>query len=160
MLLCGEIHSNPYNNEDYGPIFSVAEVPVNSIVTITRCYSLSFSEKNVPFLGAQSCFRCTCKAVRDAHVVLSHMHMSYRFTCTSKTTLHTEASYVTLREEALSIGVRSTEVNKNTAAAGLYNQTLLSLHSTLRIHPPCQYVRNAQGITYTSNKSVSIAWND
>ena len=64
------------------------------------------------------------------HVVLSHMHMSYRFTCTSKTTLHTEASYVTLREEALSIGVRSTEVNKNTAAAGLYNQTLLSLHST------------------------------
>ncbi|WP_462431786.1 hypothetical protein, partial [Bacteroides nordii] len=70
-------------------------------------------------------------------------HMSYRFTCTSKTTLHTEASYVTLREEALSIGVRSTEVNKNTAAAGLYNQTLLSLHSTLRIHPPCQYVRNA-----------------
>ncbi|MCG4768223.1 hypothetical protein L0O88_03870 [Bacteroides nordii] len=132
-----QFDSNQISKEDHSSIFSVAEVPVNSIVTITRCYSLSFSEKNVPFLGAQSCFRCTCK-----------------------TTLHTEASYVTLREEALSIGVRSTEVNKNTAAAGLYNQTLLSLHSTLRIHPPCQYVRNAQGITYTSNKSVSIAWND
>ena len=117
--------------------FSVPEVSLNGIITVTRCRTLVFLERNIPFPDAQSCFTCTCK-----------------------TTLHTEASYVTLREEALSIGVRSTEVNKNTAAAGLYNQTLLSLHSTLRIHPPCQYVRNAQGITYTSNKSVSIAWND
>ena len=140
--------------------FSVPEVSLNGIITVTRCCTLVFLERNIPFPGAQSCFTCTCKAAWDVHVVLSHMHMSYCFTCTSKTTLHTEASYVTLREEALSIGVRSTEVNKNTAAAGLYNQTLQSLHSTLRIHPPCQYVRNAQGITYTSNKSVSIAWND
>ena len=160
MLLCGEIHSNPYNNEDYGPIFSIAEVSINGIVTLVLCCTLSFSERNTPFPGELHCFTCTCFTAPHAHVVLSHMCMSYCFTCTSKTTLHTEASYVTLREEALSIGVRSTEVNKNTAAAGLYNQTLLSLHSTLRIHPPCQYVRNAQGITYTSNKSVSIAWND
>ena len=143
MLLCGEIHSNPYNNEDYGPIFSVAEVSIDGIVALVRCCTLSFSERNTPFPGELHCFTCTCFTAPHAHVVLSHMCMSYCFTCTSKTTLHTEASYVTLREEALSIGVRSTEVNKNTAAAGLYNQTLLSLHSTLRIHPPCQYVRNA-----------------
>ena len=106
--------------------------------------------------------------VLDVHVKLYEMHMSYYPTCTCRTALHVHLKqrytprllYVTLREGALSIGVRSTEVNKNTAAAGLYNQTLLSLHSTLRIHPPCQYVRNAQGITSTSNQSVSIAWND
>ena len=135
-------------------------MPLNDIIVLTRCCALSFSKRNILFLGALFCFTCTCYTVPHVHVILSHMHMSYCFTCTSKTTLHTEALYVTLREGALSIGVRSTEVNKNTAAAGLYNQTQLSLHSTLRIHPPCQYVRNAQAITYTSNKSVSIVWND
>ena len=103
VLLCGEIHSKPHSNEDDGPVFSVAEVPLNGIDPLVRCCTLSFSERNVPFPGAQSCFTCTCKAARDAHVVLYEMHMSYRFTCTSKTTLHTEASYVTLRERALSI---------------------------------------------------------
>ena len=111
MLLCGEIHSNPYNNEDYGPIFSVAEVSIDDIDPFVRYCTLSFSERNVPFPGAQSCFTCTCKAARDAHVVLYEMHMSYRFTCTSKTTLHTEASYVTLRDRALSIPEKETDGN-------------------------------------------------
>ena len=111
MLLCGEIDSYPYKNKDYGPIFSVAEVPLNGIATVIRCCTLSFSERNVPFPGAQSCFTCTCKAARDAHVVLYEMHMSYRFTCTSKTTLHTEASYVTLQEGALSIPEKEMDSN-------------------------------------------------
>ena len=91
VLLCGEIHSKPHSNEDDGPVFSVAEVPLNGIDPLVRCCTLAFSERNVPFPGTQSCFTCTCKAARDAHVVLYEMHMSYRFTCTSKTTLHTEA---------------------------------------------------------------------
>ena len=84
------------SNEDYGYIFSVAEVPLNDIVTVARCCTLFFSERNVPFPGEQSCFTCTCRAVPHAHVVLSHMCMSYCFTCTSKTMLHTETSYETL----------------------------------------------------------------
>ena len=51
VLLCGEIHSNPYNNEDYGPIFSVAEVSIDGIVALVRCCTLAFSERNVPFPG-------------------------------------------------------------------------------------------------------------
>ena len=106
MLLCGEIHSKPYSDEDYDPIFSMEEVSVDGIVTVARCCTLSFSERNVPFPGEQSCFTCTCFTAPHVHVVLHHMHMSYRFTCTSKTTLHTEASYVTLRDRALSIPER------------------------------------------------------
>ena len=85
MLLCGEI---PYNNEDDGPIFSMAEVPIDGIVSLARCCTLSFSERNVPFPGEQSCF-----------------------TCTSKTTLHTEASYVTLRDRTLSRPEKETDSN-------------------------------------------------
>ena len=103
MLLCGEIHSKPYSDEDYDPIFSIAEVPVDGIDPLVRYCTLSFSERNVPFPGEQSCFTCTCFTAPHVHVVLSHMYMSCCFTCTSKTTLHTEASYVTLRERALSI---------------------------------------------------------
>ena len=88
MLLCGEIHSKPYSDEDYDPIFSMEEVSVDGIVTVIRCCTLSFSERNVPFPGEQSCF-----------------------TCTSKTTLHTEASYVTLRDRALSIPEKETDSN-------------------------------------------------
>ena len=84
MLLCGEL----IRNEDYGHIFSVAEVPLNGIATVIRCCTLSFSERNVPFPGAQSCFTCTCKAAWDVHVVLLHMYMSYRSTCTCRTALH------------------------------------------------------------------------
>ncbi len=84
------------SNEDYGYIFSVAEVPLNDIVTVARCCTLFFSERNVPFPGEQSCFTCTCFTAPHVHVVLSHMYMSCCFTCTSKTTLHTEASYVPL----------------------------------------------------------------
>ena len=62
VLLCGEIHSKPHSNEDDGPVFSVAEVPLNGIDPLVRCCTLSFSERNVPFPGVQSCFRCTCKA--------------------------------------------------------------------------------------------------
>ena len=79
------------SNEDYAPIFSVVEVALSGINPFARYCTLSFSERNVLFPGAQSCFTCTCKAAWDAHVVLSHMHMSYCFTCTSKTMLHTEA---------------------------------------------------------------------
>ena len=88
MLLCGEIHSKPYSDEDYDPIFSMEEVSVDGIVTVIRCCTLSFSERNVPFPGEQSCF-----------------------TCTSKTTLHTEASYVTLRDRTLSIPEKETDSN-------------------------------------------------
>ncbi|MFS3040432.1 hypothetical protein AAH043_20715, partial [Bacteroides nordii] len=49
-------------NEDYSPIFSMAEVPLNGIDPLARCCTLAFSVRNVPFLGAQSCFTCTCKA--------------------------------------------------------------------------------------------------
>ena len=76
------------SNEDYDPIFSMEEVSIDGIVTLARCCTLSFSERNVPFPGEQSCF-----------------------TCTSKTTLHTEASYVTLREGALSIPEKETDGN-------------------------------------------------
>ena len=48
--------------------FSVPEVSLNGIITVTRCCTLVFLERNIPFPGAQSCL-----------------------TCTSKTTLHTEA---------------------------------------------------------------------
>ena len=111
VLLCGEIHSKPHSNEDDGPVFSVAEVPLNGIDPLVRYCTLSFSERNVPFPGEQYCFTCTCKAARDAHVVLYEMHMSYCFTCTSKTTLHTEASYVTLRDRTLSIPEKETDSN-------------------------------------------------
>ena len=111
MLLCGEIHSKPYSDEDYDPIFSMEEVSVDGIVTVVRCCTLSFSERNTPFPGELHCFTCTCKAARHVHVVLSHMHMSYCFTCTSKTTLHTEASYVTLRDIALSIPEKEIDSN-------------------------------------------------
>ena len=111
MLLCGEIHSNPYNNEDYGPIFSVAEVSIDGIVTLVRCCTLSFSERNTPFPGEQPCFTCTCFTALDVHVSQSYMYMFYCFTCTSKTTLHTEASYVTLREGDLSIPEKEMEGN-------------------------------------------------
>ena len=88
MLLCGEIHSKPHSNEDDGPVFSMAEVPIDGIVILARYCTLSFSERNVPFPGEQYCF-----------------------TCTSKTTLHTEALYVTLRERALSIPEKETDDN-------------------------------------------------
>ncbi|WP_278508646.1 hypothetical protein, partial [Bacteroides nordii] len=87
-LLCGEIHSKPYSDEDYDPIFSMEEVSVDGIVTVVRCCTLSFSERNVPFPGVQS-----------------------YFTCTSKIRLHTEASYVTLRDSALSIPEKETDSN-------------------------------------------------
>ena len=94
---------NRYGNEDYGPIFSVAEVFLNGIIAVAWCCSLSLSERNVPFPGEQHCFTCTCFTAPHVHVVLSHMCMSYSFTCTSKTTLHTEASYITLWDRALSM---------------------------------------------------------
>jgi len=84
------------SNEDYGYIFSVTEVPLNDIVAVARCRTLFFSERNVSFPGEQPCFTCTCFTAPHVHVVLSQMCMSYCFTCTSKTTLHTEASYVPL----------------------------------------------------------------
>ena len=111
MLLYGEIHSKPYNNEDYGPTFSVAEVSILGIFTVARCCTLFLSERNVPFPGELHCFTCTCFTVPHVHVVLSHMCMSYCFTCTSKTTLPTGASYVTLREGALSIPEKETDGN-------------------------------------------------
>ena len=108
MLLCGEI---PYNNEDDGPIFLMVEVPIDGIVTVAWCCTLSFLERNVPFPGEQSCFTCTCFTALDVHVSQSYMYMFYCFTCTSKTTLHTEASYVTLRDRALSIPEKETDGN-------------------------------------------------
>ena len=111
MLLCGEIHSKPISDEAYGPIFSVAEVPLNDIVTVARCRILFFSERNVPFPGGQYCFTCTCLTALDVHVSLSYMYMFRSFTCTSKTMLPTEASYVTLRDRALSIPEKETDGN-------------------------------------------------
>ena len=67
----------------------MAEVPIDGIVILARYCTLSFLERNVPFPGEQYCFTCTCKAAWDAHVVLSHMYMSYRLTCTCKTILFT-----------------------------------------------------------------------
>ena len=111
VLLCGEIHSKPYSNEGYGYIFSVAEVSLNDIVTVARCRTLFFSERNVPFPDEQYCFTCTCFTAPHVHVVLSHMYMSYCFTCTSKTTLPTEASYVPLWDRALLIPEKETDGN-------------------------------------------------
>ena len=111
MLLCGEIHSKPYSNEDYDPIFLMVEVPIDGIVTVARCYILSFSERNVPFPGVQSCFRCTCKAVQHVHVEQYDMYMSSSETCTCKTTLHTGEPYVTLRDRALSIPEKEIDSN-------------------------------------------------
>ena len=102
MLLCGEIHSKPYSDEDYDPIFSIAEVPVDGIDPLVRYCTLSFSERNVSPM---------CSLVLDVHVKQHEMHMSYCFTCTSKTMLHTEASYVTLRDRALSIPEKETDSN-------------------------------------------------
>ena len=79
--------------------------------TCQHFYRTAHFNASALFPGTQSCFTCTCKAARDAHVVLYEMHMSYRFTCTSKTTLHTEALYVTLRERALSIPEKETDDN-------------------------------------------------
>ena len=79
---------NRYGNEDCGPIFSVAEVPLNGIITVARCCSLSLSERNVPFPGELHCFTCTCFTAPHAHVVLSHMCMSYCSTCACRTALH------------------------------------------------------------------------
>ena len=68
MLLCGEIHSKPHSNEDDGPVFSVAEVPLNGIDPLVRYCTLSFSERNVPFPGKLSCFTCTCFTALHVHV--------------------------------------------------------------------------------------------
>ena len=68
--------------------FSVPEVSLNGIITVTRCRTLVFLERNIPFPDAQSCFTCTCK-----------------------TTLHTEASYVTLQEGTLSIPEKEMDSN-------------------------------------------------
>ena len=76
------------SNEDYAPIFSVVEVALSGINPFARYCTLSFSERNVSFPGVQSCFRCTCK-----------------------TMLHTEASYVTLRDRALSIPKKEIDSN-------------------------------------------------
>ena len=102
---------NLISNEDYGPIFSIAEVSIGGIVSLARCCTLSFLERNVPFPGEQHCFTCTCFTALDVHVSQSYMYMFYCFTCTSKTTLHTEASYVPLREGALSIPEKETDGN-------------------------------------------------
>ena len=86
-------------------------MPLNGIIVLARCCTLSFSKRNILFLGALFCFTCTCYTVPHVHVILSHMHMSYCFTCTSKTTLHTEASYVTLQDIALSIPEKEIDSN-------------------------------------------------
>ena len=102
---------NTRKEEDEGLVFSMAEVSIDSIDPLARYCTLSFSERNVPFPGKLSCFTCTCFTGPHVHVVLSHMCMSYCFTCTSKTTLPTGASYVTLREGALSIPEKETDGN-------------------------------------------------
>ncbi|MFR8834782.1 hypothetical protein [Bacteroides nordii] len=61
---------------------------LGNIATLARYCALSISERNAPFPGAESCF-----------------------TCTSKTTLHTEAPYITLREGALSIPEKEIDGN-------------------------------------------------
>ena len=76
-------YSYLYGNEDYDPIFSMEEVSIDGIVTLARCCTLSFSERNVPFPGEQSCFTCTCFTALHVHVSLSYMYMFYCFTCTS-----------------------------------------------------------------------------
>ena len=53
---------NLISNEDYGYIISVAEVPIDGVITLARCCTLSFSERNTLFPGVQPCFTCTCKA--------------------------------------------------------------------------------------------------
>ena len=50
-----------------------------------------------------------CNIVLDVHVKQYDMCISDCFTCTSKTMLHTEASYVTLREGASSIPEKETD---------------------------------------------------
>ena len=110
MLLCGEIDSYPYKNKDYGPIFSVAEVPLNGIATVIRCCTLSFSERNVSPM---------CSLVLDVHVKQHEMHMSYCPTCTCRTALHVHLkqrytrrlSYVTLQDRTLSIPEKETDSN-------------------------------------------------
>ena len=94
-----------------GCIFLMWGVSLNTIITVARCFTLSFSARSATFPGAQSCFTCTCLTVPHAHVVLLHMCMSYCFTCTSKTTLHTGASYVPLRGGALSMPEKETDGN-------------------------------------------------
>ena len=54
--------NSPQSNEDYDPIFSIAEVSIDSIVALARYCTLSFSERNILFPGEQYCFTCTCKA--------------------------------------------------------------------------------------------------
>ena len=61
-------YSYLYGNEDYDPIFSMEEVSIDGIVTLARCCTLSFSERNVPFPGEQSCFTCTCFTALHVHV--------------------------------------------------------------------------------------------
>ncbi|WP_263667469.1 hypothetical protein, partial [Bacteroides nordii] len=78
-VLCGEIHSKPYSDEDYDPIFSIAEVPVDGIDPLVRYCTLSFSERNVSPM---------CSLVLDVHVKQHEMHMSYCPTCTCRTALH------------------------------------------------------------------------
>ena len=90
MQISGWIFSpNRVSNEEYECLFSVPEVPQNNIITLTRCYALAFSERNVPFPGVQSCFTCTCKAVRHVHVERYDMCMWCSETCTCKTRLYT-----------------------------------------------------------------------
>ena len=113
VLLCGEIHSKPHSNEDDGPVFSVAEVPLNGIDPLVRCCTLAFSERNVPFPCGQYCFTCTSKAVRHAHVEQYDMYMWSSETCTCKTTLHTGEPYVTLRDKVLSIPGKAEAVMTN-----------------------------------------------
>ena len=78
---------------------------------IARDGSLVRLGRNVLLPGVGSCFTCTCKAVRHVHVGQHDMCISCCFTCTSKTMLPTEASYVTLRDRALSIPEKETDGN-------------------------------------------------
>ena len=86
VLLCGEIHSKSYSNEDYDPIFLMVEVPIDGIVTVARCYILSFSEKNVPFPGEQHCFTCTC-------FTALHVYLKQRYTPRLYTLLYEREIY-------------------------------------------------------------------
>jgi len=58
--------------------------------------SLVYLPGNAPFLTGGRCFRCTCRTAPHVHVVPLHMHMSYCFTCTSKTSLPYDLRYVGL----------------------------------------------------------------